>query len=458
MIGLKAVISNDIRIRDIPTSLKNELEHMLTFPNPEYQKKSRMGFYTGNTPKNILLYEREGDELILPYGTMDHLSEGIYDFRDNEEVDYETDIPLRDYQQKALNELLIKGHGILQAPAGSGKTRTAVALITKWKCKTLWLCHTKDLVIQAKRAAEEFIDPSLTGTIMEGKVDISRGITFATIQTAANMDLIKHRYDWDLIIVDECHRVSGSPTMLTRYQKVLNNLSARHKYGLSATVHRADGLEKCIFALIGNVACVIPEEAVADNIMKVGILPVGTGTQISREALNTDGTLNYTKLINYLVKVPDRNGMILQELKNRRGHSCLILSDRVRHLEKMISMLPEDMKKDAALITGKMTSKKGKAQREQAIEDMRSGKKKYLFASYSLAKEGLDIPRLDSLFLTTPVKDYAVVTQSIGRIARVFPEKENPVCYDFVDDIGYCVRAYKKRCATYRKNACLFLD
>ena len=32
----------------------------------------------------------------------------------------------------------------------------------------------------------------------------------------------------------------------------------------------------------------------------------------------------------------------------------------------------------------------------------------------SLAKEGLDVPRLERLYLTTPQKDYAVVTQSIG--------------------------------------------
>ena len=88
---------------------------------------------------------------------------------------------------------------------------------------------------------------------------------------------------------------------------------------------------------------------------------------------------------------------------------------------------------------------------------MRQGKKKYLFATYSLAKEGLDIPRLERLYLTTPQKDYAVITQSIGRIARTFDGKQDPVCFDFVDDIGYLVKAYKKRCTTYKKNGCYFV-
>ncbi len=105
-----------------------------------------------------------------------------------------------------------------------------------------------------------------------------------------------------------------------------------------------------------------------------------------------------------------------------------------------------------------MTSKKGKAEREQAIEDMRTGRKKYLFATYSLCKEGLDIPRLDRLFMTTPVKDYAVVVQSIGRIARTFEGKDEPIVYDFVDNIGYLMRAYKQRCRHYKKAGAYFIE
>ena len=111
----------------------------------------------------------------------------------------------------------------------------------------------------------------------------------------------------------------------------------------------------------------------------------------------------------------------------------------------------------AVMISGKMTTKKGKAEREQALEDMRTGKKKYLFATYSLAKEGLDIPCLERLFMVTPQKDYAVITQSIGRIARVCEGKAEPIVYDFVDNIGYLVKSYKKRCTTYKKNECYFI-
>lgn len=88
---------------------------------------------------------------------------------------------------------------------------------------------------------------------------------------------------------------------------------------------------------------------------------------------------------------------------------------------------------------------------------MRTGKKRYLFATYSLAKEGLDIPRLDRLYLTTPQKDYAVIVQSVGRIARTFDGKEQPIAYDYVDCIRSLQKSFKQRCTSYRKCGCEFI-
>jgi superfamily II DNA or RNA helicase len=210
--------------------------------------------------------------------------------------------------------------------------------------------------------------------------------------------------------------------------------------------------------LLGDIVYTVPDEAVADKVMRVGIYPVGTGVKISRECLNTDGTLNYARLINYLCENTERNNLIRDCIVAESDKSCLVLSDRLGHLETLMNLLPPKLKDKSVMISGKMTTKKGKAEREQAIEDMRTGVKKYLFATYSLAKEGLDVPRLERLFLTTNQKDFAVITQSIGRVARTFEGKADPVVYDFVDDIGFLVKSYKKRCKTYKKNGCYFVE
>lgn len=455
-------VSNTLTVTEPTDEMLIWCNKNLSIPNPEYAKKARMNFWLGNTPRVLHLYETRGDELVLPFGVLRMLPKEVTDngtfesvFTPPVAVNYETDVPLYDYQETAVQAMVDAKYGILQSAAGSGKTQMGIALAARLGRRTLWLCHTLDLIKQSKERAERYMSKSLMGTITEGKVNLGKGITFATIQTMCKLDLAQYKDYWDCIITDEVHRVSGSPTAVTQYQKVLNSLSARHKYGLSATVHRSDGMIQATYALVGEVAYKVPDEAVADKIMKVGIAPVNTGLKISREALNTDGTLNYAKLITYLTENTARNKLIADSIERRPS---LILSDRLNHLEELMRLLPADMRKDAVMISGKMTSKTGKAKREQALEDMRSGKKKYLFATYSLAKEGLDVPRLERLYLTTPQKDYAVVTQSIGRIARTFEGKADPIAYDFVDDIGYLVKSYKKRCTTYRKNDCYFVE
>ena len=457
-------VSNVITVTEPSEELIVWCKKNLVLSNPEYAKKARMGFWLGNTPRTISLYEINDGKLILPFGVLKNIppsiaqnAEVVSGFKKAKHVDFSANVPLYDYQKVAVEEMLKAKYGILQSAAGSGKTQMGVAIATRLGVKTLWLCHTLDLVKQSEERAKQYIDSGLIGSIKEGKVNIGKGITFATVQTMSKLDLTRYKDEWDCIITDEVHRVSGSPTSITQYQKVLNNLSARHKYGLSATVHRSDGMIAATYALVGDVAYKVPDETVADKIMRVGICPVYTGVPISMDCLNTDGTLNYTKLITYLTQDGHRRTVVCLKICENAGKSSLILSDRLEHLKWLMSFLPEHMRKDAVMISGRMTSRLEKAEREQALEDMRSGKKKYLFATYSLAKEGLDVPRLERLYLTTPQKDYAVVTQAIGRIARTFDGKSDPIAYDFVDDIGYLVKSYKKRCTTYRKNNCYFV-
>ena len=457
-------VGNQLRIQEPTADLLDWCKKNMVLANPDYAKKVRMHLWLGNTPQKLYLMQWDGDTLVLPYGCLNTVlsmgeCEVINDLPSPKKVDFGCSVPLYDYQEAAKEAMLKAYYGILQSPAGSGKTQVGIALAAALGRKTLWLTHTRDLLSQSKNRAEQYMSPSLTGTITEGRVQIGKAITFATVQTMCNLDLGRYRDVWDCIIVDECHRVAGTPTSVTQFSKVLNSLAARHKYGLSATVHRADGMIAATYALLGQIAYQVPDSAVAEKVMTVSVLPRPTHQGLSREFLDTDGTIIYAKLVNFLADRYDRNELIAADLVENRNHYNLILSDRLSHLEYLMKHLPYDLRDQAVMVDGKMTSKKAKAMREQAIEDMRQGRKRYLFATYSLAREGLDIPRLDRLYLTTPQKDYAVITQSIGRIARTFEGKAEPVVYDYVDEgIQYLVRSYKKRCATYRKCGCKFIE
>ena len=457
---MELIISNEITIHDPTQEVRQWIYDKLKVTNPEYANKLKMGLWVGNTPKELKLYRTSGDSIIIPYGVRKSLFHAFpelntyvnkFVFALDKPVNYNADIKLYDYQENAVNALMRANGGILQSKAGSGKTRMGIATICRMGKKTLWLTHTNELLNQSYNAAAEFIDKKLLGKITAGKIQIADGITFATVQTLSKADLNALRYEWDMIVVDECHRCAGTINKATMFSKVLNNLAAQYKYGLSATLHRADGLIICTYALLGGVSHTVPDSVV--NTMRVEIQKKETGVQISRKCLDTDGTLCYAKLINYLAEYQPRNELIILDIQKLacKGHSIILLSDRVEHLNTIYNMLAKPFKEYAVILHGKVK----KSDREIELDQMRNKEKHILLATYQLAKEGLDVPCLDRLLLATPVKDYAIVVQSVGRIARVCEGKCTPVVYDYVDDIGFLQCMWKKRCTSYRKDGCI---
>lgn len=460
---MKLEIGAELIIREPTPEIEKWCDQNLVVSNPEYVKKKRMGFWIGGTPEYLHMYARQGNVLRIPYGCLKEILP-MFGRRDvsttfikTEVIDFEGEIPLYGYQEEAVQSMVNAQYGILQSPAGSGKTQMGLAIASSIGRKTLWLTHTKDLLNQSKERAEKYFSCDM-GTITEGKIDIGEVLTFATIQTMCHIDLNLYRDTWDTVIADECHRCSGSPTSVTMFSMVLNRLRARHKYGLSATVHRADGLIRCTYSLLGDVAYIVPAEAVEDKVLQVSVQPRDTGIGICEDFLNEDGTISYARMLTWLGECEDRNEIILDDLMENGQHSNLILSDRVGHLQRLYDELPAFLRVRAAVIDGKMVSKKAKAMRADAIEKMRTGELNYLFATYSLCKEGLDIPRLDRLYLTTPQKDYAVITQSIGRVARTFEGKDEPLVYDYIDNITSLEKSYKRRLTTYKKLNCIIKE
>jgi len=455
-------IGSEIRIKNASKELNVWAQENLIIPNPQYRERERRGLWVGNTPKYLWLYRVDGSDLIVPTGVGKQVRKFLSErdqisvqLADNDILEYKGNIPLYDYQKTAVEAMRRTSCGILQSPCGSGKTQMGIALAAVLKRKVLWVTHTQDLLTQSFARAEQYFPAETLGTITDGKVRLGSHMTFATVQTLSKLDLTQYRDAWDVVIVDECHRLAGSPTQVTMFYKVMNSLAARYKYGLSATVHRSDGMIKSTFAVLGPVVYQVPDEAVADKIMKVRICRRDTGLAINRSCLDTDGTLVYNELLSYLGESRERNELIVKDLISQAGHSCLVLASRLEQLRNIRNMLPEELREVSAMIDGSMTSKRGKAEREAAIEDMRTGRKRILFASFGLAKEGLDIPRLDRLYLVSPQKDYAVVTQSIGRIARKADGKTDAVCYDYVDDIQFCENQFKRRKTNYRKAGCI---
>lgn len=67
---MKIIVANTIRIIEPDERIKNYAENHLVIDNPDYIRNQRLGFSNYKTPKSLVFYEINGNELILPFGTL----------------------------------------------------------------------------------------------------------------------------------------------------------------------------------------------------------------------------------------------------------------------------------------------------------------------------------------------------------------------------------------------------
>lgn len=397
-----------------------------------------------------MLWQRKGSAFIVPFGMLPMLWEMGVRPTPSDHVMHPKRLfnaqieGLYSYQQEALESALKAKQGVLVAPCGSGKTQIGIAICASYGCRTLWLTHTHELLKQSMERAKKYLNIPM-GTITGGKVDVADGITFATVQTMSKIDLNEFHEFWDVIIVDECHRCVGTPTQMTMFWKVVNSLSARHKFGLTATPKRGDGMEKAMYALLGPKFHEISREEVKHSTCPLCIPePTETGwIPDIEEVLNPDGTLNYVNLITKCTENLERNIVIANVIKFACSDGpTLVLSERVAHLEKLAELCDNK--------SGNLSSAK-KSERKDLIQAISNGEIQVLFATFAIAKEGLDIPCLKHLVMASPVKDEIAVTQSAGRVMRAYPDKEFGTIWDFEDDMPMLKKWLRKRLAIYKK-------
>jgi superfamily II DNA or RNA helicase len=292
------------------------------------------------------------------------------------------------------------------------------------------------------------IDKKTFGTITAGKVDIGESITFATVQTMSKLDLSQYRDQWDVIIVDECQHCAGTPTKVSQFYKVMSNLCARHKYGLTATPYRADGLEPAMYALLGDIGFEVSQDEVTSTVpVRVGYVNTGYMPEYSN-ILQGDGTIDYNKLLEDLITNDKRFDVVSKTIQEKQGKgACMVLANRVAYLERLNSQYFGR----SICLSGKGQSKKAKKERAEALEKLNNGQLDCIFATYQLAAEGLDVPNLRYVFFATPEKNQTTVQQSAGRVSRGAEGKEYGTIIDFIDELPMYRAWANKRAAIYKK-------
>jgi len=219
------------------------------------------------------------------------------------------------------------------------------------------------------------------------------------------------------------------------FSQSLFKLCPRHVYGLSATPNRKDGLTKVLHWFMGPTFFAVERE----NQHQVDMFPLDFTCDRFRDPppCTRYGKLSLATMITELTEMPDRNALIMSTIRDatRGTRQVLVLSDRRFHCE----YLHQRFKDRSGLYMGGM--------KEADLTE--SSKKQIIFATFSQAHEGLDIPSLDTVILATPKSD---IVQSIGRIMReTVGKKNNPRIYDIVDQWSVFFAMYNKRLKIYKQ-------
>ena len=105
-----------------------------------------------------------------------------------------------------------------------------------------------------------------------------------------------------------------------------------------------------------------------------------------------------------------------------KGHSVLVVADRVEFLEKVKEYVGET----CLLVTGDTSFE----ERQYAKEQILSKAKMCIAGSRQIFSEGISINILSCVILAVPMSNDSLLEQIVGRIMRPHPGKLNPIVVD----------------------------
>lgn len=465
---MKTIIANNIQIQEPNTAIIEWVQKEMIVENPLYRQLKIMGkedtIRFKHVPEKLKLFSMRGTTMTLPFGTLYAIwpliknDEVVSNFNKSKDISIKNDTPILEpyeYQEKAIEAMIKAKGGVLVSSCGSGKTFMGIEIIRRIGKRALWLCHTGDLLRQAKQDFEMQYPNIKIGLTTEGELNIGEDVTISTIQTLVNIDPELYKNEFEVVICDECAHVTSSPTQMKMFGTVLSNISARYKYGLTATPYRSDGMVKSMYAYIGcnTKGEFAPTYKIDSNeTKKISAIhqrfEINSGYDEAKmyELYDASGMINYNNLINELSNNDERNNKICDNIikLQKEGRKQVVLCSRVNQCEALVEKL-KNKQILAELCVGKVSNKK----RNEILNGLNWD---VLVATYALLKEGISIKELDTLHMVTPIKDAATVVQCAGRIERYLPNKKTPIIFDYVDiDIPYCEKAYTARRRTLKK-------
>ncbi len=453
---------------------KRQLRRMATFSNKQYFQNQAMDMPNYDESRFIYLGSDEGKYIVLPRGLREEIlkkfdNAGIsYKIEDKRTKGQELNISfrgeLRESQIPAVETMLENETGILHAATAFGKTVVCCDMIARRGISTLILVDRADLMNQWIKRLEEFLDideelpeyqtktgrtrkrKSLIGNL-QGAHDTLTGIVdVAMIRSLKKKDGFHPKLkEYAQVYFDECHHAASDSAI-----EVLQEINAKYVYGVTATPKRGDGKEKINEFLLGPIRYrfTAKDRAEEQNINHL-VYPRFTRTVKPHHLSKTPyGNDAYELIRNNDV----RDEQIIRDVADcvQAGRTPVVLTKYVDHAKKLSERLKTYADR-LILLTGANGTKARRAQVEE-LNKVDNSDSLILVGTGSLLGEGFDFPRLDTLFMATPVSGENVVEQYVGRLNRDYDGKENVIVYDYVDShIPKFDKMYSARMKAYKK-------
>jgi DNA excision repair protein ERCC-3 len=322
----------------------------------------------------------------------------------DEKIGSDLTIDLRPYQKEYVDRAFTERAAVLANPAGSGKTVTAIGLMSKIDSPTLILVPQRSLVGQWKR---ELLDKT---TLTEDQIGEYHGdtkekndVTIATYHMAGEKTNL-FRDDWGLIIFDEVHHI---PSKLFRKTA---SLQSTRRIGLSASPVREDSKEREIFALIGpEIGGDWARFFNQDYVRKPDVKIMFSEWDSDHYRHKYEQASGIKKAI-IASKNPAKKQRLEQLLDDHEDSKKVIFCDWIDQGEE----LSEEY--DIPFVSGETDYE----DREEYFDEFRNDERKALIVS-RIGDEGLDLPDAEvGIIMSGQGGSRRQATQRAGRVMRPF--------------------------------------
>ena len=470
------VLSNRIYIDSSGMSnmAKRQIRRMATFSNKQYFQNQAMDIPNYDESRYIYLGADEGKYIIMPRGLLEELikrfdASGIkYKIEDKRSLGRAIDVSfrgeLRESQIPAVEMMMKNETGILHAATAFGKTVVCCDMIARKKVSTLILVDRADLMNQWLKRLDEFLDikeempeyktksgqirkrKSLIGNLQGAHDSLTGIVDVAMIRSLKKKDGFHPMLtNYGQVFFDECHHAASDSAI-----EVLQAIEAKYVFGVTATPKRGDGKEKINEFLLGPIRYrfTAKDRAEEQNIDHL-VFPRFTRTVKTHRLSKTPyGNDAYELIRNNDTRDEQIIRDVIESVKS--GRTPVVLSKYVDHAKRLAEKL-DNYADRLILLIGANGTKARKVQVDE-LNDVKDNESLILVGTGSLLGEGFDYPRLDTLFMATPISGENVVEQYVGRLNRDYDGKENVIVYDYVDcHIPKFDKMYAARLKAYKK-------